>query len=584
MHACESLPAAPRERFRLRIWAGAMLACGAAVPVAAAAQLAPATAGRDTLIRLDTLNARALRLPLPAARAPYAVTTLGEREVRRAKPGIALDEALRAVPGVQVDNRFNYAVGERVSIRGFGARAQFGVRGVRVLLDGIPATLPDGQTTLNQVDMGALASAAVIRGPAAALYGNASGGVILLTSAPPPPVPYGATYQASAGADGLLRLRASAGGTLGRLRYQAGLTRLRYGGYREQQSASNLLGMARVQASGAYGEAALVLHTVNYDAENPGSLSDSLLRVDRRQVAFVNRRDRTGEAGRHRELGATWDRRLGALTLSASAYGQARALDNPIPNRVIALTRRAGGGTFVLRSDAPAARLRWAVGTEAALQRDDRRDYTNLAGERGTLVLDQLERVRVTSGFARAAAALGDGGAELMAALRYDAFRSSARDRLPATPTNPDDSGARRMTAWSPTAGLSLPLIGGAVRAYANVASAFETPTTTELANRPDGAGGFNPTLRPQRTRSLEAGLKGRLGAAASLDVAVYRARVADALIPTRCRTRPGASSSATPAPRRTRGSRSAWRGRRAPGYSPGSPTAGRMRALPPTA
>lgn len=504
----------------------------------ASAQRAPG-APRDTVaaLPLDTVRIRVLRVPVVAARAPYAVSVVSAREIGRAKPGLALDEALRAVPGVQVESRYNYAVGERVSIRGFGARAQFGVRGVRVVYDGIPATAPDGQTTLNQVDLGALVRAEVIRGPAAALYGNAAGGVILLTSASPPATPYGAEYQATAGSDGLLRLRTAAGGTVGAVSYQASIMRLGYDGYREQQGARNLLGSARLGFRGTPGDFSLVLHTVNYDARNPGSLSDSLLRMDRRQAFSGNRRDRTGETGRHRELGATWERRVAGATLNASAYGVARALDNPIPSRVIELSRRSGGATLTVRSSDEAP-LRWALGAEAAGQRDDRRNYANIAGGRGDLRLDQLERVRALSGFARAGASLG-ARVELLGALRYDGFRFSARDRIAATAGNPDDSGRRDMAAWSPTVGLSVG-VAPALRAYANIATAFETPTTTELANTPGGAGGFNAALQPQRTRSLETGVKGSIGALVSYDIAAYRARVRGALIPFEVAAAPG--------------------------------------------
>src|SRR5690606_15487301 len=133
-------------------------------------------------------------------------------EIRRAQPGLGLDEALRGIPGVQVDNRYNYALGERISIRGFGARAQFGVRGVKVLVDGIPATLPDGQTALNHVDLSLLDRAEVIRGPAASVYGNTAGGVIQLETAAPPATPFGQEVGILGGSDGLLRIHSTTGG------------------------------------------------------------------------------------------------------------------------------------------------------------------------------------------------------------------------------------------------------------------------------------------------------------------------------------------------------------------------------------
>ena len=216
--------------------------------VPAALLLAPALAAAqtpapDTLpeVRLDTLAVRVLRTPLPLLRAPYAVSVAAGDEVRRARPGLALDEALGGIPGVQVSNRYNYAVGERISVRGFGARAQFGVRGVRVLVDGIPATLPDGQTTLNHVDPGALGRVEVVRGPASALYGNAAGGVVQLTTAPPP---------AGAARRGGPHDRAGATGCCGR----RGRWAAARGGwtYRAGRHAAELRGLPRAQPGGQH--------------------------------------------------------------------------------------------------------------------------------------------------------------------------------------------------------------------------------------------------------------------------------------------------------------------------------------------
>jgi iron complex outermembrane recepter protein len=461
------------------------------------------------------------------------------RDLQHGRPGMALDEVLGGVPGVQVDNRFNYALGERIAVRGFGARAQFGLRGVRVLVDGIPATMPDGQTSLNHVDLGTLGRAEVVRGPASALYGNASGGVIRLVTAPPSAGRLGSEYQATAGGDGLLRLRSTVGGTSGGVTYQGTLSRLRYDGYRAHQEAESTLGSARVGFRVGGGDAALALHTVNYDAQNPGSLSDSLLRVDRTQAFANNVAQNTGEAGHHRELGATWSAPLAGGTVDLSAYGVTRRLANPIPNRIIDLDRRAGGARAALSFPlAPlSADARWTVGAALDAQRDDRLNHTNVRGEPGALVLDQLERVRSASAFTQLVAPLG-GRADLLGAVRYDRHRFSVRDRL-VTAADPDDSGARTMSAWSPTLGVALHA-GDAFTVYGNVATAFETPTTTELANRPEGSGGFNPALRPSRTTSFEAGAKGLAAPWLQYEVAAYHARVRDELIPFEVAGAPG--------------------------------------------
>ncbi|RMH23240.1 MAG: TonB-dependent siderophore receptor, partial [Gemmatimonadetes bacterium] len=126
------------------------------------------------------------RSPAAIGRVPYPISVVGPAALQRGTTGTSLEEVLRAVPGLQVQNRFNPAVGERLAMRGFGARAQFGVRGLKVLVDGIPATLPDGQATLDHIDPGALGRVEVVRGPASALYGNAAGGVITFETAPAP--------------------------------------------------------------------------------------------------------------------------------------------------------------------------------------------------------------------------------------------------------------------------------------------------------------------------------------------------------------------------------------------------------------
>src|SRR5918993_865169 len=145
-------------------------------------------------------------------RPAFGVSVLGPAEIQRGRPGFNLAEAFVAVPGVQVDNRYNYALGERISVRGFGARAQFGVRGVRVLIDGIPATMPDGQTTLNHVDVASLGRAEVVRGPASAIYGNASGGVLQLETEPPAAVPIAQRFRVVGGSDDLRRVQSTTSG------------------------------------------------------------------------------------------------------------------------------------------------------------------------------------------------------------------------------------------------------------------------------------------------------------------------------------------------------------------------------------
>jgi iron complex outermembrane recepter protein len=503
----------------------------------AAALAAPASAAQDTLavLPLDTVTVDVLRTPVAAIRAPFPVSVVTESEIRPGRPGLSVADALRAVPGVQVESRYNLSLGDRISIRGFGARAGFGVRGVRVLVDGIPATLPDGQTTLTHVDPASLGRAEVIRGPAAALYGNASGGVIRLSSPPPPAGPAGSEHRLLAGAHGLRRAESAAGGTAGRLAYRANLSWLDFAGYRQHQETTRRTGGATVRWEGGRDRLGLVLAAAGWEAQNPGSLTDSLLRLDRRAAFANNVRQRTRETGSQEQAGLSWRRELGPVGLEVTGHVLARTLENPIPAVVIDLERRVAGGRAALSGGGAA--LRWSAGAEAERQRDRRRNHANVEGERGALTLRQDERVSAASLHAQATAT-PDRRLDVTGALRFDRFRFSVADRL-ITETNPDDSGSRTMESWSPALGVSLALHPRA-RVYANLATAFETPTTTELANRPDGAGGFNPGLQPQRTRSLEAGVKARLLPGTWVEAAAYRAAIRDALIPFEVPEAPG--------------------------------------------
>ncbi len=505
----------------------ASLLCAGAAPARAQEEPPP-----DSLrpVPIAPVTVTVLRTPFEASRVPFAVAVNAEDEIQRAQPGLGLDEALRGIPGVQVDNRFNYALGERISIRGFGARAQFGVRGVKVLVDGIPATLPDGQTALNHVDLSLLRRAEVIRGPASAIYGNTAGGVIQLESEEPPAERLGQEVGVLGGSDGLLRFHSTTGGTSGPASYLFHASRLAYDGYRDFSSAENLRANGRFGLVRGRDDFRVLFHLVDYDADNPGSLSQPLLEADRSQAFARNLEQRTGERGRQGQIGATWRRRTEAGGLELSGYWLARSIDNPIPPTIIDLERQAGGVRALYRADPlPFLALQWAAGAEVDLQRDDRLNFANQAGSRGERRLDQDEGVDDLGVFAQVAAA-PTARLSLLGGMRYDRFRFEAEDHL-VTAANPDDSGSRTLDAFSPSLGASL-AVTEALNLYANVATSFETPTTTELANRPDGAGGLNPELEPQRAVSYEAGAKGGLGAWLAYQLAVYRADIEDALIP----------------------------------------------------
>jgi iron complex outermembrane receptor protein len=501
---------------------------------AAVAGAQDTTTRRDTA-RLGPTIVTVTRIPVELARAPFAVGVTTRDEIQRGKPGLALDEALAGIAGVQVDNRFNYALGERITIRGFGARAQFGVRGVRVLLDGIPMTLADGQTSLNNVDVSTLSRAEVIRGPASALHGNAAGGVIQLeTDVISPDRSAGGSFRADVGDHGLRRHQLWLGGRRDSTAVSVVGSRLFFDGFRQWNDATNdHIGF--VVRNGQTRRALTINgNWAEYDAKNPGGLNTALLAANRDTVSTNNFNNRTGERGRQGQVGASWTERLGPGSLVVSAHGLRRQVDNPIPGRIVVIDRDAGGARVALNAAPTMAgrALSLTAGAEYQMQKDDRRNFVNTGGARGADTLDQLEHVRNVAIFAQASTAIFS-RLRLMVGARFDRIGFQAEDRLIGT-GNPDDSGDRTMSEISPSVGLTWQATS-MLDVYSNYSTSFETPTTTELANRPTGAGGFNPILEPQRTRSIEVGLNGRLrvvGIGGSYQLSAYNAHVRDALIP----------------------------------------------------
>src|SRR5690349_7980270 len=124
------------------------------------------------------------RSQLPLTKIPQSIETVDRPQISRARPTWGLDEALAGVPGVYASNRYNFSQDQRISIRGFGARSAFAVRGIKILIDGIPQTLPDGQGQLTNLELGDVDHIEVLRGSASALFGNATGGVISIWTNP----------------------------------------------------------------------------------------------------------------------------------------------------------------------------------------------------------------------------------------------------------------------------------------------------------------------------------------------------------------------------------------------------------------
>jgi iron complex outermembrane receptor protein len=500
-----------------------------AIGLVSAAQAAPALAQNleaDTVptFNLDSLVVSVLGTPIRFGESPFAVSVLGESELRTGKTGMFMDEALRGLAGVQVQNRFNYAVGERVTIRGFGSRAQFGVRGINVTVDGIPATLADGQSTLDHIDIGSLGRVEALRGPASAIYGNASGGVLRFETELSPQTPFREEVTAVGGSHGLLRLQSTTTGTVGDAAYLLSLDRLEYDGFRYfgpvvadegvVENADSAYGgarrmhvNARLEQEVAGGELGVTLNHLSLDSESAGSLARGPFNSEPDQIHPFYRRDMTGKEVQQAQLGIRWAGAVGAYTTDAAVYGLTRDFANPIPNEFVDADRRAAGVRLtVSRPLTPDFNV--LVGAEYDRQDDDRREYFNLGGRPDTALINQTELVQSAGTFLQASVSPGE-RVNLVGAARYDFARYKVEDFLvrPAA-NNPDASGQRDMNNLSGSIGVHvnvMPELG----VFANVGTSFETPTTVELGNQATSTGGFNTDLDPTTGRTFEAGFRG---------------------------------------------------------------------------
>lgn len=501
----------------------------------------------EDTVELAPIVVKVLRSPVRLDRLPFSTSVLGGTELSEGNTGLFIEEALHGLPGVRVQNRYNPAMGERISIRGFGARSQFGVRGIKILVDGIPATLPDGQTTLDHLDIGSLGRVEALRGPAAALYGNGAGGVILFESAAPFTGPYSQRATVVSGSNGLLRMQATGSGTADNLAFRASVAQHRFAGFRDNPTDSGEdpysqatrttvnAGFTSVVGSGTL---AVQLSGLDLDALNAGSLPAALFDEGSNEAWGFNVRRRTRKYVRQGQAGVSWRGAVGGLEGAFSAYGVRRELDNPIPTSVIDLDRNGGGVRLALarewETDMRSGRVDFGV--EGEVQSDDRRNFANDGGDAGALTLDQQERVRAAALFGQFRVPLA-ARVDVVGALRFDHFNFHADDRFTAA-DNPDDSGTRAMSGLNPSLGFHLDL--GSHGLFASLARSFETPTTTELANQPDRAGGFNPELEPQQGWTVEAGARGYLGNRAAYDLAAFSSRLTNQLVPFEVPTAPG--------------------------------------------
>jgi iron complex outermembrane receptor protein len=480
---------------------------------------------------------------------PASIDLVERQQLRDGKLQANLSESLGGVPGLQVQNRQNYAQDLQISIRGFGARSTFGLRGVRLYVDGIPATLPDGQGQSSNIDIGSADRVEVLRGPFSALYGNSSGGVVQVftedAEAPPR-----LDFSAAGGSFGTSRLGAKASGAAGGIDYVLSASRLRTDGYREHSAATRDIANGKLGVQLDDGSRlTLVANSVRIDAQDPLGLTQAQLGAGRRAAPLATQYD-TRKTVDQTQVGLLYERRLGAgRDLRLMLYGGDRGTTQfqSIPPSAQANPLHAGG-VIDLRRRYAGFDARWTVRTALAgrpfelstgLAYDTlhewRRGYENYSGSiagpqlgvRGGLRRDERNEVGNVDPYFQTRWDVAERWT-LEAGLRHSTVRFDSQDRY-VRGLNGDDSGAVRYRRALPAAALRYAAAPD-LNFYAAAGRGFETPTLNELSYRPGGAGGLNFALRPSVNRSTELGAKAR-AADGLLTAAIFQTRTADEIV-----------------------------------------------------
>lgn len=491
--------------------------------------ISPLFSQNDTLavFKTEVITVNAPRSIQSLYKSAYAIEIIDHNSIQQGQKLVSLEEVLQSVPGVFVNNRHNFANGDRISIRGVGARSSFGVRGIKIILDDIPLTMADGQAQLNNLDLLSTGEINIIKGPSASLFGNASGGVIEIKSQGVIDSSY-AQPQLMTGSFGLNILNVKAALKRGNNSYLINAKHLSLEGFREHSAtnnyAFNLVAKNNLSAD-------LKITTVLNYFYAPFSLNPSALDKETAKKSPASTRgfiisQGSGEKVEQGQAGVTLLLNGDGHTSRLTFFGLLRALKNPIPSDIIELSRKAGGMRFSWNNPGSIGTYDYVLtgGLDAEFQLDERKEYvndglSNTAIDRlkilekidyGAQQQHQDESVWSLGPFAKADLNVSD-QLTLIFGGRYDYYKFTVRDKL-SGPDNPDESGKRSFGHFSPMLGIVYQPFMHATF-YGNYSTAFQTPTTSELSNLPDGAGGINPSLLPETIESYEIGVRGAIPA-----------------------------------------------------------------------
>ncbi|HUQ77104.1 MAG TPA: TonB-dependent receptor [Burkholderiales bacterium] len=489
--------------------------------------LAFATLCSPAVAQEDVVVVTATRGPQPALEIPASIDRIYGEEIREDRQQVNLSESLGRVPGIAVQNRQNYAQDLQIQSRGFGARSTFGVRGIRLIADGIPATMPDGQGQAATFALGSAERIEVLRGPFSALYGNASGGVIAVETMDGPARP-------TAEADLLLgsyrthRGALKFGGQFGAMNAIGDVSRFETDGYRQHSATTR----DHLNAKLKWDSFTVVANSLRQpDTQDPLGLTRAQMEQDPRQATPQAFQFNTKKSIAQDQVGGTYRHALGGSSRAeAMAYVGQRTVEQylaiPVATQrgsathsggIVNLDRNYGGGA--LRWFGAVSAVRLSAGLEHDAMYERRKGFVNDNGTQAELRRDEDNTVKSTALYGQAEWKLAERWA-LHGGLRHTRVDFHSSDYY-VVAGNANDSGSRGYRATTPVLGLVFRASQN-TSVYGNLGRGFETPTFVELAYR-NGGSGLNFGLDASRSRHSELGVKTIVPNFVRLNAAVFK-------------------------------------------------------------
>ena len=501
----------------------------------------PVRAQAEAPVPLEPIVVTATRHEERAFDVPASVDIITGAVIRDGQPAVNISETLPRVPGVFAANRQNYAQDLQISSRGFGARAAFGVRGVRLYQDGIPVTMPDGQGQTGSFSLLSAERIEVLRGPFSTLYGNASGGVISVFTENGTPEPI-LTLSGGAGSYDMWTAGVKLRGTAGNVGYVAAGSEFQTDGYRDHSSARRDLFNLKLRFDATDATHVTLIGNYQYQPEtqdplgltraqwdtNPRQVDPSALQYDTRKTIDQTQGgvavDHQFNPGTNLHVASYVGRRL--IRQYLALRGEVPATSS---GGVADLDRDFGGvGARVSwRTQALGGPLTFTVGADADRMKEHRQGFVNNNGVLGALRRDEDDTVRSVDAYAEAEWRFAPAWAATVG-VRSSVVNYDSDDHY-VTPANPDDSGSRKFRNTSPVLGLVFHATPD-VNLYASYGNGFETPTFAEMAYNPTGTG-LNLALNPATSRAVEVGIKTVIAQKHRINAALFHIDTDDEIV-----------------------------------------------------